>query len=264
MAVEVFHHDIIPQDALAPAMKFLMTKWNTLSVMQKLSLPAITENGTFNITDNSATMIPAGDDFFFMNMGKNIAAAIGENLTGRLISAVNDTIAHDLIDAYRQAVAAEKPLFMRFTTDFARNALVWERLVLPVPVDGLGTLLVCYSEVPSHHQDVFEYLFYKARNAWIVTYPIFSSGTLDDGWVLLMNDAARAAFSYDRPIRSLRLREFALFQFGELWERLRESYARADPRASVGFEQLDLELFKVNRLLAYRFDRNSVGLGKLP
>jgi len=62
----------------------------------------------------------------------------------------------------------------------------------------------------------------------------------------------------------LRLREFALFQFGELWERLRESYGRANPRASVGFEQLDLELFKVNKLLAYRFDRNSVGAGKLP
>ncbi len=264
MAVEIFHHDAIPQDALAPAMKFLLTKWDTLSVMNRLSLPAITENATFNITDNSNYMIPAGDDFFYMHMGRNISTAIGEDHTGRLMSPVNDTVAHDLLDAYRQAAAAEKPVFIRFTTDRARNALVWERLLLPVPVAGLGTLLICYSEVLSHHQEVFEYLFQKARNAWIVTYPIFNRGQLDDGWVLLMNDAARAAFSFDKPIRNLRLREFALFQFGELWERLRESYGRANPRASVGFEQLDLELFKVNKLLAYRFDRNSVGAGKLP
>jgi hypothetical protein len=42
MAVEIFHLESIPQDALTPAMKFLLTKWNTLSVMNKLTLQAIT------------------------------------------------------------------------------------------------------------------------------------------------------------------------------------------------------------------------------
>jgi hypothetical protein len=263
MAVEIFHCDAIAQDRLTPAMRFLLTKWNTLSLTNKLSLPALTENTTFNIADNAAYMIPAGDDFFYMHFGKNVAAAVGQDFTGRLMVPVNDTVAHDLRDAYRQAGIAGKPLFLRYTTEIARNALIWERLVLPVPVEGLGQLLVCYSEVLSHHQDVFEYLFHKARNAWIVTYPIFRGEDFDDGWILLMNDAARAAFSYDRPIRSLRLREFKLFQFPELWERLRESYARADPRASVGFDELDLELFKVKQLLAFRFDRSAMRLGKL-
>jgi hypothetical protein len=258
MAVEIFHYDAIPQDALAPAMKFLLTKWNTLSVMNKLSLQALTENTTFNIADNSVYMIPAGDDFFFMHVGKNVAAAIGQDFTGRLISTVNDTIAPDLLDAYQQAVAQGKPVFLRFTSHIAQNALVWERLLLPVPVDRIGTLLVCYSEVLSHHQEVFEYLFQNARNPWIVTYPIFRSGDLDDGWVLLMNAAARAAFPFEAAIKNLRLRDLALFQFGELWERLRDSYARAEPRATVSFDQVDLELIKVNRLLAFRFDRNTV------
>jgi hypothetical protein len=256
--VEIFHHDTIPQDALAPAMKFLLTKWNTLVVMNKLTLQAITENTSFNITDNSVYMLPTGDDFFFMHMGKNVSAAIGQDFTGRLISTVNDTIAPDLLDAYQQAVAQAKPAFLRFTSHIAQNALVWERLLLPVPVDRMGTLLVCYSEVLSHHQEVFEYLFQNARNPWIVTYPIFRGGDLDDGWVLLMNAAARAAFPYQAAIKNLRLRDLALFQFGDLWERLRDSYVRANPRATVPFDQLDLELIKVNRLLAFRFDRNSV------
>jgi hypothetical protein len=258
MAVEIFHYDSIQQDALAPAMKFLLTKWNTLSVMNKLTLQAITENVTFNISDNSVYMIPVGDDFFFMHVGKNVAAAIGQDFTGRLISTVNDTIAHDLSDAYQQAIAQAKPVLLRFTSNLAQNALVWERLLLPVSVDGMGTLLVCYSEVLSHHQEVFEYLFQNARNPWIVTYPIFRSGELDDGWVLLMNAAARTAFPFEVATKNLRLRDLALFQFGELWERLRESYARANPRATVPFDQLDLDLIKVNRLLAFRFDRHAV------
>jgi hypothetical protein len=258
MAVEVFHYDTIPQGALTPAMKFLLTKWNTLSGMNKLTLQAITENTSFPIADNSAYMIPAGNDFFFMHMGKSVCAAIGEDFTGRLLSTINDTIAHGLIDAYQQTTAQEKPAFLRFTTDFARNALVWERLVVPVSVPGMGTILVCYSEVLSHHQEVFEYLFQNARNPWIVTYPIFNGDVLDDGWVLLMNEAARVAFPYETPARNLRLRELPLFQFGQLWDRLRASYARANPRATVAFDQLDLELIKVNRLLAFRFDRHSV------
>jgi len=257
MAVEIFHYDNIPQDALAPAMKFLLTKWNTLSVMHKLTLQSIIENTSFNIADNAAYMIPVGDgDFFFMHVGKNVSAAIGRDYTGQLMSNTNPTVAQDLLDAYQQAVVQQKPIFLRFTSDVAQKALVWERLVLPVSVDRMGTLLVCYSEVLSHQQQVFEYLFQNARNPWIVSYPIFNAGALDDGWVLLMNAAARAAFSYDRPIKNLRLRDLALFQFGELWERMRESYARPAPRTTVGFHQLDLELIKVERLLAFRFDRS--------
>lgn len=259
MAVEIFHYDFIPQDKLTAAMKFLLTKWNTLSVMNRLTLQAITEHSSFNIPDNSAYMITAGDDFFYMHMGSNVRSAIGEDHTGKLLSTLNSAIAPDLLDAYQQAVAQKKPIFMRFTSPIAQNALVWERLVLPVLVDRLGTILICYSEVLSHHQGVFEYLFRTARHPWIVTYPIFTAEQeLDDGWVLLMNDAARAAFQREQPIGNLRLRELALFQFGDLWTKLRERYVAANPRASVSFDRIELELVKVNHLLIYRFDKSGI------
>ena len=208
MAVEVFHFDSIPQDALTPAMKFLLTKWSSLSVMNKLTLQSITESASFNVRDNSAYMIPAGDDFFYMHMGSNVRAAVGQDFTGQMLSALNDQVASDLIDSYQQAVAQENPM---------------------------------------------------ARRPWIVTYPIFNGEReLDDGWVLLMNDAARAAFSPDQPLRNLRLRDLSLFQFGPLWTALRERYALADPRATVIFDQLELELLKLNHLVAYRFDKAAV------
>jgi hypothetical protein len=259
MAVEVFHFDSIPQDALTPAMKFLLTKWSSLSVMNKLTLQSITESASFNVRDNSAYMIPAGDDFFYMHMGSNVRTAVGQDFTGQMLSALNDQVASDLIDSYQQAVAQEKPIFMRFTSSFAENALVWQRLVLPVPIPHLGMILVCYSEVLSHQQEVYAYLFKQARRPWIVTYPIFNGEReLDDGWVLLMNDAARAAFSPDQPVRNLRLRDLSLFQFGPLWTALRERYALAQPRATVIFDQLELELLKLNHLVAYRFDKAAV------
>src|SRR5262249_21696339 len=88
----------------------------------------------------------------------------------------------------------------------------------------------------------------------IITYPIFDSGQeLDDGWVLLMNDAARAAFSYRQPIGNLRLRELPLFQFGQLWAQLRARYASANPHATVSLDRVELDLIKVKRLLALRF-----------
>ena len=177
-------------------MRFLLTKWTTLAGMSKLALQTITDSTNFNIADNSAYMVSAGDDFFFMHMGKAVQAAIGENLTGRLLSEVNDTVARDLLEAYREAAARQQPVFMRFTSSIAQNALVWQRLVLPIPVPRLGTILVCHTEVLSHHHTVFELLFKTARHPGLVTYPIFNNAReLDDGWVLLMNDAARAAFS---------------------------------------------------------------------
>jgi hypothetical protein len=255
MAVEIFDYDSIPQDALGPGMQFLLTKWNALSEMNKLTLQALAENSSFNVVDNSAYMLTAGDDdFFYMHMGANVRDAVGRDRTGQMLSALPNAITRDLLVAYRQTVEQGKPLFLRFTSPHAQNALVWERLVLPVPVARLGTILLCYSEVMSHHHDVFEYLFRNARHPSIITYPIFDSAQeLDDGWVLLMNDAARAAFSYRQPIGNLRLRELPLFQFGQLWAQLRTRYACANPHATVSLDRVELDLIKVKRLLALRF-----------
>lgn len=265
MAVEIFHHDSIPQESLAPGMQFLLTKWSSLSAIKKLSLQAMVENSSFNVFDNSMYMLTAGpDDFLYMHMGDNVRTAIGDDRTGRLLSTIGTAITRDLCGAYRQAAEQRKPLFLRFTSPAAQNALVWERLVLPIPVEPLGAILLCYSEVLSHHQDVFEHLFMNARHPSLVTYPIFNPAQeLDDGWVLLMNNAARAAFSYDRPIGNLRLRELPLFQFGELWSRLRERYVSANPHATVSLDRVELDLIKVKRLLAYRFSISAATSGAL-
>jgi hypothetical protein len=71
-------------------------------------------------------------------------------------------------------------------------------------------------------------------------------------------------FRREKPIGNLRLRELALFQVGELWAKLREHYVAANPRIRLSFERIELELVKVNHLVAYRFDKSAVAADSLP
>ena len=43
-----------------------------------------------------------------------------------------------------------------------------------------------------------------------------------------------------------------------MWTALRDRYEHANPRASATFDQLELELVKLNHLVAYRFDKAAV------
>jgi hypothetical protein len=254
MAIEIFQESSIPQGSLTPAMKFLLTKWTTLSAMNQLSLQALTDSPTYDIRNNGTYMIGAGDDFFFMHVGEKVKAAIGTDFTGRMLSSINDPVAVDLIDAYRQAVEQQAPIFLRFTSSVHHDALLWERLVLPVPVERLGIILVCFSEVLGKQQDVYQHLFRQARYPYIIVYPILTAeGAFDDGWILLMNAAAEQAFNITIPIRNLRMREMPLFQFGQVWALLRDKLPMTQPRVSVGFDRLEIDLIKVDHLLAIRF-----------
>jgi hypothetical protein len=51
----------------------------------------------------------------------------------------------------------------------------------------------------------------------------------------------------------LRLREMPLFQFGQIWTLLRDKFPVAQPRVNVTFDRLEIDLIKVNHLLAIRF-----------
>ena len=71
--------------------------------------------------------------------------------------------------------------------------------------DGI-VILVCYSEQVSHHREVYEYLFQNSPEAMVVASPISNDvGDAMDGWVVMMNDAARRLLNFDDSIGSLRL-----------------------------------------------------------
>jgi hypothetical protein len=220
MAIEVFQGASIPRELSSAAMEFLWAKWKTLAATNALSLQRLTEESSHELRANASWVLSTGDDFVYMYVGDAIQAAAGFNPTGQLLSASESAIARDLIAVYRQAAKTLAPAFARFT-GFRNGGQIWQGLVLPIKLAPGTVLLVCYSELVSHQTEVCEYLFRTSRDPMIVASPIANElGDVADGWVVLMNDAARELLNFHSAISNLRLKHLAALQGIELRFRL--------------------------------------------
>jgi hypothetical protein len=219
MAIEVFQGGSIPRELASGAMEFLWAKWRVLNATGSLSLQRLTEESSYELRSNATYLVSSGDDFVFMYVGDAIQAAAGTNRTGQLVSKSDNPIARDLLAAYRQAARTMAPSFVRFSG--ARNGRrIWQGLILPIKLAPGTVLLVCYSELVSHHSEVCEYLFQTSRDAMVIASPITNeAGDVTDGWIVMMNDAARDLLGFRDSIGNLRLRH--LPGLGELDLRFR-------------------------------------------
>ena len=206
MAIEVFQGGSIPRELTSGAMEFLWAKWRVLNATGGLSLQRLTEESSYQLATNSTYMLTVGDDFVFMYIGEAIQAEAGTNRTGQLISRSDNPIARDLLAVYRQSAKTLMPSFVRFSG--ARNGRrIWQGLVLPIKLAPGTVLLVCYSELISHQSEVCEHLFQTSRDAMLIASPIANeAGDVLDGWVVMMNDAARAFLGFQDSIGNLRLK----------------------------------------------------------
>ncbi len=108
------------------------------------------------------------------------------------------------------------PSFVRFSS--ARNSRqIWQGLVLPVKLAPGTVLLVCYTELISHQSEVCEHLFQTSREAMLIASPIANEmGEVTDGWVVMMNDAARDLLDFRDSTGNLRLKQLQRLQGLEL------------------------------------------------
>jgi hypothetical protein len=220
MAIEVFQGASIPRELSSGAMEFLWAKWKALNATNALSLQRLTEESSHPLRANATWVLSAGDDFVYMYVGDAIQAAAGFNPTGQLLSTSESPIARDLLAVYRQAAKTLAPSFARFT-GFRNGGQIWQGLVLPIKLAPGTVLLVCYSELVSHQSEVCEYLFRTSRDAMIVASPIANEvGDVTDGWVVMMNDAARTLLNFQNGISNLRLKHLPELQGIDLRFRL--------------------------------------------
>jgi PAS domain-containing protein len=215
MAIEVFHGASIPRELSSAAMEFLWAKWKTLSATNDLTLQRLTEESNHALRDNSSFMMSVGQDpvhmdFVHMYVGQSIQQALGYNPTGQMLSASDSPVAHDLLELYRHSAKHLVPSFVRTTGPRFRSGEIWQGLTLPIKLaDGI-VILVCYSEQISHHREVYEYLFQSSPEAMLVASPISNDvGDAVDGWVVMVNDAARRLLNFADGIGSLRVRHLA-------------------------------------------------------
>jgi PAS domain-containing protein len=207
MAIEVFHGASIPRELSSAAMEFLWAKWKTLSATNDLTLQRLTEESNHALRDNSTFMMSVGNDFVHMYVGQNVQQALGYNPTGQMLSASESPVARDLLELYRHAAKHLLPSFVRTTGPRFRSGEIWQGLTLPIKLADGVVILVCYSEQVSHHREVYEFLFQNSPEAMLVASPIANDvGDAVDGWVVMVNDAARRLLDFTDGIGSLRIK----------------------------------------------------------
>lgn len=251
MAIEVFQGASIPRELSSGAMEFLWAKWRALNATNSLSLQRLTEESSHKLRAHSTYVLSTGEDFVYMYVGEAIQAAAGFNPTGQLLSASDRVIARDLLAVYRQAAKTMAPSFARFT-GVSNGGQIWQGLVLPIRLAPGTVLLICYSELVSHQTEVCEYLFKTAREPMIVASPIANElGDVNDGWVVLMNDAARDLLNFREGISNLRLKHLPALRGLEL--RFRMHPPVADGTISrIETAEIDAEVIRFAHAFALR------------
>jgi hypothetical protein len=260
MAIEVFQGGSIPRELSSGAMEFLWAKWKTLNATNGMSLQRLTEESAHPLRANSTYMLSAGDDFVYMYVGDAIQAIIRFNPTGRLLSTSESPVARDLLGVYRQAARTLMPSFVRFSS--ARNTRqIWQGLVLPVKLAPGTVLLVCYTELISHQSEVCEHLFQTSREAMLIASPIANEmGEVTDGWVVMMNDAARDLLDFRDSTGNLRLKQLQRLQGLELRFKLHPPAPNGTVTRLAGAQDIEAEIVRFANVFALRLDgRRALG-----
>jgi len=251
MAIEVFHGASIPRELSSAAMEFLWAKWKTLSAINDLTLQRLTEESSHALRDNSTFMMSVGDDFVHMYVGQGIQHALGYNPTGQLLSANDSQVGRDLLELYRHAAKHLLPSFVRTTGPRFRSGEIWQGLVLPIKLTEGIVMLVCYSEQVSHHREVYEYLFQSSPEAMVVASPISNDvGDATDGWVVMMNDAARRLLDFDDNIGSLRLKHLPALATLDLSFKLHPPVRPGTSVRTLSAEDFEIEIIRFANVFA--------------
>lgn len=263
MAIELSYGAAIQTATSSPAIKFLISKWSALNAAGKLTVQLLTD-GSYDVPSKSIYMVTIGDDFLYMHVGARLRETMGHDFTGRLLSSIGDQVSRDLHEAYAATVKFRAPMHVRFTSPLSENALLWERIILPLSAGPNGTILVCYSEIMSHQAEVCEYVFMNSPVPMVTIYPIFTPDRLiDDGWIVLINQVAREVFNMHEPVSNRRLRELKAFQRADFWAEIESRFPQADPpgatiEMSPLGEKYGTSLVRLKHLALLRFQPKSL------
>ena len=243
MAIEVFQGASIPRELSSAAMEFLWAKWKALSATNSLSLQRMTEESSHPLRANSTYVLSTGDDFVYMYVGDAIQAAAGFNPTGQLLSASDRVVARDLLVGLPPGSQDARTLVRALHGRQQRRS----DLAGIDPADPPRTGHRAprrYSELVSHQTEVCEYLFKTSRDPMIVASPIANElGDVTDGWVVMMNDAARELLNFQAGISNLRLKHLPALQGIDLRFRLHPPVADGSVSRAASPE-IDAEIIR--------------------
>jgi PAS domain-containing protein len=260
MAIEVFTGTSIPRELATAGLEYLWAKWRTLKATGSLTLQRLIDESNPPLHDRCIYLMPAGEDFLYIYVGKTMLEAVKRNPTGTLLTRGDSMVARDLSEIYRRVIRDMTPAFIRFTGARSPPGTLWHQVIVPVRISGDQTMVVCYSELVSHQIEIYEHLFRTAPDAIAVASPITNdAGHVTDGWILMMNDRAREMLDFQGPVGNLRLSALPQFNGIDLWGRI---YA---PRSAVTTtfvtaQHFDIEILRFPHVFGLRLKPKSVAV----
>lgn len=244
MALEVIFGASIPRELTTPTMEFLWAKWKTLKATNHLTLQRLTEESRHSLRPNLAYLMSSNDNFAYLYVGEAVQAGHGNAESGNMVSDNNGPRTSDFMQVYRQVASTMTPAFVRFSGESLQPGQLWVRIILPIQIAENSTMLVCYSEVASHQNEVYEQLFRTAPDAMLIACPICNdAGHTTDGWVTMMNDRACEMLGRATGIANLRLSEIPQFKNIDLWGRLYAPRPGGGPQV-LKTDEFDLEVLR--------------------
>lgn len=261
MAIEVFQGGSIPRELSSGAMEFLWAKWKTLNATNSLSFQRLLEESHLPVRANLICMLQTGDDFVYMYVGKALQSWMGVNPTGWSLAASDNPVSRDLLEVYRQAAKTGTPSFVRFATSRGSGNLL-QGLVLPIRLTAETALVIGYAEESNLQSDVCEHLFQTSTDAMMIASPIANDvGDVLDGWVVMMNDAARELLNFRDGIGNLRLKHLPQLQKFNFGFKLHPPVPAGTRSILAPAHGLNAEIIRFTDTFALRLSRVAVADG---
>jgi hypothetical protein len=264
MAIEVFKGNAIPRDLATAGLEYVWTKWRTLNDTGALTLHRLIDESNPPLHDRCCYLMPDGDDFAYIYVGREMQDAIRRGPTTSLLARDDSPVVRDLAEAYRRVLREMSPAFIRFTSPLSAPGTIWHQIIMPVRISPGAAIVACYSELISHQNEVYEQLFRTAPSAMAVACPICNdAGLVTDGWVLMMNDRARDILDFHGPVGNLRLSALRQFDGIDLWGRI---HAPRGSATVVQAPQFDIEILRFPNVFGLRLTPRTVAVaaGQVP
>jgi PAS domain-containing protein len=257
MAIEVYNGTFIPRDLATADLEYIWAKWRTLSATGDLTVRRLVDESNPPLHDRCVYLMPTGDDFSYIYVGRALHDAIIRGPTTTLLGRGDSVVNRDLAEVYRRVIRDMAPAFVRFTSTHSPPGTLWHQVIMPVRISDGAVMLVCCMELVSHQLEVYEHLFRTARDAIAVACPITNdAGHVTDGWVMMMNDRARDLLNFRGPVGNTRLSTLPQFDGIDLWGRI---YA---PRSAVTTtfattQHFDIEILRFPHVFGLRLNPKS-------
>jgi signal transduction histidine kinase len=154
---------------------------------------------------NLMVLVPEAEGYRYRHYGVSIARAAGFDMTGRSTADFDSEVGKFFEDKYAQTLATRQPLYTLHRASHARGVLLWERLILPVDLDGTA-VLVCYNTPADNKTDAFDALMETSTEGLLLLRPALDEdGRISDFVIAVANRRVQEIFGTSNPLDGRKL-----------------------------------------------------------